>query len=35
MLIDAGENNKGNLVVSYIQNLDISKLNYVVVTHPI
>lgn len=34
MLIDAGENDKGNLVVSYIQNLGISKLDYVVATHP-
>lgn len=34
MLIDAGENNQGNKVVDYITNLGITKLDYVIGTHP-
>lgn len=34
MLIDAGENNKGQLVTDYIKNRGITKLNYVIGTHP-
>lgn len=34
MLIDAGEKNQANKVISYIEKLGISKLDYVVGTHP-
>lgn len=34
MLIDAGNNEDGNLIVSNIKNLGITKLDYVVGTHP-
>ena len=34
MLIDAGDNNKGNLVVDYLNNLEIETLDYVIGTHP-
>ena len=34
MLIDAGNNKDGKAIVSYIKNLGIKKLNYVVGTHP-
>lgn len=34
MLIDAGNNDDGNLVVSYIKSLGINKLNVLVGTHP-
>ncbi len=34
MLIDAGENNKGSLVREYLNNQRISKLDYVIGTHP-
>ena len=34
MLIDAGENNKGNLVKEYLENHGITKLDYVIGTHP-
>ena len=34
MLIDAGENNKGQLVTDYIKNRGITNLNYVIGTHP-
>ena len=34
MLIDAGNNDDGNFVVDYIENLGISKLDFVVGTHP-
>ena len=34
MLIDAGNNEDGELVVNYIKSLGISKLDYVVGTHP-
>jgi beta-lactamase superfamily II metal-dependent hydrolase len=34
MLIDAGEVEYGETVVSYIQNLGITKLDYIIATHP-
>ncbi|MDR0904444.1 MAG: MBL fold metallo-hydrolase [Ruminococcus sp.] len=34
MLIDAGEAEYGNTVVSYLQNLGITKLEYIIATHP-
>lgn len=34
MLIDAGENDQGDVVVSYLKDLGIQKLDYVVGTHP-
>lgn len=34
MLIDAGENNKGATVVSYLEAKNIKKLDYVIGTHP-
>lgn len=34
MLIDAGNNPDGNLVVSYLKNQGVSKLDYVIGTHP-
>lgn len=34
LLIDAGENNMGDRVVSYLNSLGISTLNYVIGTHP-
>lgn len=34
ILIDAGNNNKANLVVNYLKDLKIKKLNYIIATHP-
>ncbi|WP_281201111.1 MBL fold metallo-hydrolase [Orenia metallireducens] len=34
MLIDAGNNDAGNLIVNYIRNLNISKIDYLIGTHP-
>lgn len=34
MLIDAGESDKGNVVVSYLKNHNINSIDYAVVTHP-
>ena len=34
MLIDAGDNNKGSLVVDYLEAQNITRLNYVIATHP-
>ncbi len=34
MLIDAGENNKGDLVIDYLKSQNITKLDYVIGTHP-
>lgn len=34
MLIDAGDNDKGDEVVSYLQNQKINKIDYFVTTHP-
>lgn len=34
MLIDAGENDQGEIVTTYLQNQGISTLDYVVATHP-
>lgn len=34
MLIDAGENNKGSVVADYLEAQNISKLDYVIGTHP-
>lgn len=34
MLIDAGENNKGNVVVDYLKSQNIKELDYVIGTHP-
>lgn len=34
MLIDAGENNKGSVVVDYLQQCNITDLDYVIGTHP-
>jgi beta-lactamase superfamily II metal-dependent hydrolase len=34
LLIDAGEAEYGDTVVSYIQNLGITKLDYIIATHP-
>ena len=34
MLIDAGENNKGSVVVDYLKQSNIQKLDYVIGTHP-
>ncbi len=34
MLIDAGENNKGTIVKEYLNNQQITKLDYVIGTHP-
>ncbi len=34
MLIDAGENDKGNLILNYLTDLGITKLDYVVASHP-
>ena len=34
MLIDAGTSDKGSTVVSYIKSLNVSKIDYLVMTHP-
>ncbi|MDF2907861.1 MAG: hypothetical protein K0R34_3182 [Herbinix sp.] len=34
MLIDAGENNKGTIVKEYLDNQQITKLDYIIGTHP-
>jgi competence protein ComEC len=34
MLIDAGENNKGTIVKEYLNNQQITKLDYIIGTHP-
>jgi len=34
MLIDAGENDQGDIVVGYLQSQDIENLDYVIGTHP-
>jgi beta-lactamase superfamily II metal-dependent hydrolase len=34
MLIDAGENNKGTIVTDYLETQNITKLDYVIGTHP-
>lgn len=34
MLIDAGDNNKGQVVVDYLKSQNIKKLDYVIGTHP-
>jgi competence protein ComEC len=34
MLIDAGENNKGNTVVDYLKSQNVNELDYVIGTHP-
>lgn len=34
MLIDAGENNQGDIVVDYLKSQNIEKLDYVIGTHP-
>ena len=34
MLIDAGENDKGGVVVDYLKKHNISKLDYALITHP-
>lgn len=34
MLIDAGENNKADVVIQYLNNLQITHLDYVIGTHP-
>lgn len=34
MLIDAGENNKGSVVIDYLKAQNITKLDYVIGTHP-
>jgi beta-lactamase superfamily II metal-dependent hydrolase len=34
MLIDAGENNKGTVVTDYLETQNITKLDYVIGTHP-
>ena len=34
MLIDAGDWDKGNLVVEYLKSLGIVKLDYLLATHP-
>ena len=34
MLVDAGENDQGKVVVSYLENRGISRLDYVIGTHP-
>lgn len=34
MLIDAGENHKGQVVVDYLRSVDVQTLDYVVGTHP-
>lgn len=34
MLVDAGENNKGEIVSDYLKGLGITKLDYVIGTHP-
>lgn len=34
MLIDAGENNKGSVVLDYLEKQNIKKLDYVIGTHP-
>lgn len=34
MLIDAGETDKAQIVQSYLQNIDVGELDYVVATHP-
>lgn len=34
VLIDAGENDQGEIVLNYLQKLGITKLDYVVATHP-
>jgi beta-lactamase superfamily II metal-dependent hydrolase len=34
MLIDAGENNKGSVVTDYLETQNITKLDYVIGTHP-
>ncbi|GAA0180846.1 hypothetical protein SH2C18_34710 [Clostridium sediminicola] len=34
MLIDAGSNDKGELVKAYLENEDVEKLDYVIGTHP-
>ncbi len=34
MLVDAGENNKGSVVINYLNRQNIKKLDYVIGTHP-
>lgn len=34
LLIDAGENNKGNIVVDYLKSVGVTQLDYVIGTHP-
>ncbi|WP_288221237.1 MBL fold metallo-hydrolase [uncultured Clostridium sp.] len=34
VLIDAGDNDDEDIIVNYLRNLNISKLNYVISTHP-
>jgi competence protein ComEC len=34
MLIDAGDNNKGSVVVDYLKELGISRIDYLLATHP-
>lgn len=34
MLVDAGERDKGNTVVSYLKSRNVAKLDYVIATHP-
>jgi|HigsolmetaAR203D_1030402.scaffolds.fasta_scaffold00576_3 competence protein ComEC len=34
MLIDAGERNKGSIVIDYLETIGVKKLDYIVATHP-
>lgn len=34
MLIDAGENEKGKVVINYLKNTGVKKLDYIIATHP-
>lgn len=34
MLIDAGERDKGTVVIDYLENIGVKKLDYVIATHP-
>lgn len=34
MLIDAGENNQGDVVTAYLNKLGVEKINYLIATHP-
>lgn len=34
ILIDGGDNNKGTIVKDYLQNLDITKIDMIIATHP-